>query len=168
MLRKICNFLSTVLLIVMLLVAGVLLLPPLMGCKNLAVLSGSMEPAIRVGSIVVAREEESDDLLVGDIITYSLTGDTLVTHRIIEVNSEEGYVLTQGDANDVADGAPVNFEQIVGKVLFHIPFLGYITMYMKTPIGITGVCVVLIVMILLTFLPDVLEKESDEAPKEGL
>ena len=164
MLGKICSFLSTVLLIVMVLVAGVLLLPPLMGCKNMAVLSGSMTPSISVGAMVVAKEVEPETLEVGDIITYSLSGDTLVTHRIIEVNTEEEHVITQGDANEVPDGSPIPYDRIVGKVLFHVPMLGYLTMYIKTPIGIAGICGILMVMIVLNFLPEVFSKEEE---KEG-
>lgn len=162
MLKKICGFLSTVLLIILLLIAGVLVLPPLLGCKNMAVLSGSMEPKIKVGAMVVARETEPEVLQVGDVITYNLAGDTLVTHRIIEINEAEGHVLTQGDANDIPDGAPVPYDRIVGKVLFHVPLLGYVTMYMKTPIGIAGICGLLMVMIVLNFLPDVLAKEPEK------
>ncbi len=161
MLKKICSFLSTLLLIIMLLIAGVLVLPPLMGCRNMAVLSGSMEPKIGVGALVVAKEWSPEKLKVGDVITYSLAGDTLVTHRIIELNTEAGSVLTKGDANDIPDGAPVPYDRIVGKVLFSVPLLGYLTMYIKTPIGIAGICGLLMVMIVLNFLPEVLAKEPE-------
>ena len=160
MLQKVCNFLSTVLLIVLLLVAGVLILPPLAGCKNMAVLSGSMEPGIGVGSMVIAKPVDEVSLAVGDVITYKLTGDTLVTHRIIEADYENKQFITQGDANEVADGAPVAYSQVVGKVLFHVPLLGYVSIYIKTPLGIAGICGALIVIIILSFLPDVLKKEE--------
>lgn len=165
-LRKICSLLSTIMLVVMLLVAGVLTLPPLLGCKNMAVLSGSMEPQIRVGALVIAGETEPDKLKTGDVITYLLAGDTLVTHRIIEINADEEWVLTQGDANDIPDGAPVPYEKIVGKVLFSVPLLGYLTMYIRTPLGIAGICGVLMVMIVLNFLPDVLTKEQEKEEKK--
>ena len=166
MLKKVCGFLSTVLLIIMLLLAGVLVLPPLLGCKNMAVLSGSMEPKIGVGALVVARETEPEHLKAGDVITYHLSGDTLVTHRIIEVNTAEKNVLTQGDANDIPDGAPVPYEKIVGKVLFSVPLLGYLTMYIKTPLGIAGICGVLMVMIILNFLPDIVAKEPEKGEED--
>lgn len=166
MLKKICGFCSTVLLVILLLVAGVLVIPPLLGCKNMAVLSGSMEPNIGVGALVVAREAEPESLEVGDVITYRLSGDTLVTHRIIEINAAEKNVLTQGDANDIPDGAPVPYEKIVGKVLFSVPLLGYLTMYIKTPLGIAGICGVLMVMIILSFLPDILAKEPEKGEED--
>ena len=160
MLQKVCNFLSTLLLITLLLAAGVLILPPLAGCKNMAVLSGSMEPDIGVGAMVVARPVDEASLEVGDVITYKLTGNTLVTHRIIEMDTENKQVITKGDANEVADGAPVAFDQIVGKVLFHVPLLGYVSVYIKTPLGIAGICGALIVIIILSFLPDIMKKEE--------
>ena len=160
MLQKICSLLSTLLLITLLLAAGVLILPPLAGCKNMAVLSGSMEPDIGVGAMVVARPVDEASLEVGDVITYKLTGNTLVTHRIIEMDTENKQVITKGDANEVADGAPVAFDQIVGKVLFHVPLLGYVSVYIKTPLGIAGICGALIVIIILSFLPDIMKKEE--------
>lgn len=166
MVKKICGFLSTVLLIIMLLVAGVLVIPPLLGCKNMAVLSGSMEPKIGVGALVVARETKPELLEVGDVITYRLSGDTLVTHRIIEIRAAEKNVLTRGDANDIPDGAPVPYDKIVGKVLFSVPLLGYLTMYIKTPLGIAGICGMLMVMIILNFLPDLLSKEPEKGEEE--
>lgn len=160
MLQKICSLLSTLLLITLLLAAGVLILPPLAGCKNMAVLSGSMEPDIGVGAMVVARPVDEASLEVGDVITYKLTGNTLVTHRIIEMDTEKKQVITKGDANEVADGAPVAFDRIVGKVLFHVPLLGYVSVYIKTPLGIAGICGALIVIIILSFLPDIMKKEE--------
>ena len=160
MLQKICSLLSTLLLITLLLAAGVLILPPLAGCKNMAVLSGSMEPDIGVGAMVVASPVDEASLEVGDVITYKLTGNTLVTHRIIEMDTENKQVITKGDANEVADGAPVAFDQIVGKVLFHVPLLGYVSVYIKTPLGIAGICGALIVIIILSFLPDIMKKEE--------
>lgn len=148
------------LLVVMLIIAGVLVLPPFMGCKNMAVLSGSMEPTIGVGAMVVAREVEPESLETGDVITYVLSGDTLVTHRIIEIDREKQEVITQGDANEVADGAPIAYDRIVGRVLFHVPYLGYLSMYMKTPLGIAGICGVLMVLIILNFLPELFGKKE--------
>ena len=84
----------------------------------------------------------------------------MVTHRVMEINAEAETIITKGDANDVEDGKPVSFSQVVGKEVFHIPYLGYISIYIKTPLGIMVVCGILIVLILLNFLPSVLAKEE--------
>ena len=105
MLRKICNFLTTILILVLLVLAIVLIVPRLMGYQSLAVLSGSMEPEISVGSIVFIKETEPADLEVGDVITYRLSGNTLVTHRIIEKDEVVEQFITQGDASRKSDNA---------------------------------------------------------------
>ncbi len=88
--------------------------------KVLSVVSGSMEPAIPVGSGVVVLSQPS--YFDNDIITFKFSGN-LVTHRIIFAGN---YFLTKGDANRSIDPETVEKEQIVGKVILHIPYLGYL------------------------------------------
>ncbi len=161
MLKKICGFLSTILLIVLFALAVLLIGPTLMGMKSMAVLSGSMEPNIPVGSIVYVEDVEPSTLQTGDVITYSISGSTMVTHRVVEVDVENQSIITKGDANEVEDGAPVAFSQVVGKMKMHVPLLGYISIYIRTPLGIAAACGVLIVVVLLTFLPEVFKKEEE-------
>ncbi len=162
MLKKICGFFSTILLVALLALAAVLIVPKLMGYQEMAVLSGSMEPNIHVGAIVYVKEAPFEDIAEDDVVTYRLSGGTYVTHRVVEVYEAEQTVITQGDANDSVDNSPVAAEQIVGKAHFDIPLIGYISIYAKTPIGIGVICGVLIVIILLNFLPDIFEKEDKE------
>lgn len=161
MLKKICGFLSTILLIVLFALAVLLIGPSLLGMKSFAVLSGSMEPKIPVGSIVFVDEVEPATLQMGDVITYNLSGSTMVTHRVVDVDIENQSIITKGDANEVEDGAPVSFSQVVGKMKMHVPYLGYISIYIRTPLGIAAACGVLIVVVLLTFLPEVFKKEEE-------
>lgn len=160
--NKICSILSTLILIVFAAVAAVMILPIVFGCKSMAVVSGSMEPAIPVGSIIIVNEVESEELEVGDVISYKMSGGTMVTHRIVSIDTENSCVTTKGDANDVEDGNPVAFNDIVGKEVFHVPYLGYLSIYIKTPLGIVGVCAVLMVLILLNFLPSIFEPEEEK------
>lgn len=162
MLRKICDLLTTILIIVLLIVAIILVGPTLVGGKTLAVLSGSMEPEIPVGSIVIVMDEEASNLQFGDIATYRMNGDTMVTHRVLENNIEEKYLIFKGDANDVPDANPILYSDVEGKVLFHLPLLGYLSIYIRTPLGVTAGCGVIFLFIVLAFLPDVFEKEKKE------
>lgn len=161
MLKKICNFCSSLIFIILLLIALVMFVPNILGYKSFAVISGSMEPNIHVGSIVYAKEADFNDLKVDDIISYQLSSDTMVTHRIVSIDNEKQTVVTKGDANDVEDSAPVSKENIIGKVAFSIPLLGYISLNVKTPLGILVICGIVAVLILLNFLPDVFEKEDE-------
>lgn len=163
MLKKICGFLSTILLIVLFALAVLLIAPSFLGMKSLAVLSGSMEPKIPVGSIVYVEDVDPNTLQVGDVITYSIGKSTMVTHRVEEIDFENQSIITKGDANEVQDANPVAFTQVVGKMKAHVPYLGYISIYVRTPLGIVAACVILIVVVLLTFLPEVFKKEDTDS-----
>lgn len=166
MLKKICGFLSGVLLIVLAVLAGILIIPKVMGYEEMAVLTGSMEPNYPVGSLIFVKEVDPENLKVGDVITYRLDEDTVVTHRIVEINQEEQTVTTKGDANSDNDGSPVFYSNIVGKAHFNIPYLGFIAMNIKTPKGIIAVCGVLVAIILLTFIPEIFSSDDEEEEKK--
>ena len=127
MTKKICSVLSMVVFLGLFVVAGFLFVPKILGYHEYAVLSGSMEPGIPVGAIVYEKNFSESEAREGAVVTYQLPAGTLVTHRIISVDEEEQTVVTQGDANNVADAAPIAWQQIVGVYAFHIPYLGYIS-----------------------------------------
>lgn len=104
-------------------------LPMPLGFGLTVVLSGSMEPALSVGDMLVVAPQDSYE--VEDVVVFQ-TGRSAVVHRIISIN-EEG-VITRGDANNTED-EPIALESIKGKVIIVIPFVGYIVNLIKTPIG---------------------------------
>jgi|APFre7841882724_1041349.scaffolds.fasta_scaffold08275_3 signal peptidase len=136
--KKIAEYLMTGIVIVLLLAAVLIFFAPRFGWQVDTVLSGSMEPAIPTGSILVSRTVASDSINVGDIITFSGSGrDRFITHRVTAIDRTNGIVFTtKGDANNAEDPYPVPAENVVGKVLVHIPFLGFILSFVKTPLGI--------------------------------
>lgn len=166
MAKKICNVLSAILLVILAAVALLLIVPKVMGMQEMAVLTGSMSPGIPVGSIVYVKETDASALQVGDVVTYKLTDSTYVTHRIAAIDTADGTVTTKGDANDAEDASPVPYANILGRMVFHVPYLGYVSIYAKTPIGIAALCGVAIVVLLLFFLPDLLSRE-DQVPAKN-
>lgn len=164
---KVCNILSTVILAVLLVLAMLFIVPMVLGYTELAVLSGSMEPNIHVGSIVyVDQSVQGDELEVGDVVTYSLQSGTYVTHRVISVDDEAGMMVTQGDANDAPDGE-IAYSSLVGRVKFHLPYLGYISTNIRTSKGIMAITVLVVVIILLNFLPALLSPASKDGKKKA-
>lgn len=97
------------------------------------VYTGSMEPAIPVGGIVVIKPVNPETLREGDIVCFRFSESTSVTHRIINV-TDEGF-KTKGDANEDPDQGIVEKENVIGKVIFIIPFIGYLGSFVRTPIG---------------------------------
>ena len=103
----------------------------------LVVQSGSMEPTIKTGAIVVVKPQT--EYQVSDIITFK-SGRNNVTHRIIEINGTE--ISTKGDANDSADINPIARRNIEGRVLLDVPWLGYLVAASQQPIGFLFLIVV--------------------------
>lgn len=101
------------------------------------VMSGSMEPAIPTGSIVVVQAREQ--YAVGDVITFGddSPGGLPTTHRIIDTILQDGELayITQGDANESPDLEPTRADSVRGAVLVHVPFLGYILDFARQPLG---------------------------------
>ena len=103
----------------------------------LIVQSGSMEPAIKTGSIVIVKPALTYQ--VGDVITFGAVSKTKIptTHRIIEIRRQGGrpVYVTKGDANEGEDAQEVPARRVIGKVFFDVPFLGYALAAAKRPVG---------------------------------
>ena len=109
------------------------------------VLSGSMEPVIHTGSVVVIKPAPAYG--VGDVITFGrdTRNQIPVTHRIVgEVNPSlnDTNFITKGDANGDADSGSVSPDEIIGKVFFTVPYVGYLLEFTKTKIGFITLVVV--------------------------
>lgn len=167
--KKIWDWISGILVAVVVLLAIALVGVRVVGLQPYVVLSGSMEPAYHVGSLIYVKSVDYKDLKVGDPITYMVSQDTVVTHRIIEVLVDEEdpntiRYFTQGDANDVPDGMSVHYKNIIGKPVFSIPYLGYVSNYIQNPPGSYVSIAAGALLILLVFLPDIFAE--DESPKK--
>lgn len=172
--KKIWNWVSGVLVAIVVLLALALVGVRIIGLQPFVVLSGSMEPTYHVGSLVYVKSVDYKELEVGDPITYMVSESTVVTHRIIEVLVDETdpntiRYFTQGDANDVPDGVSVHYKNIIGKPVFSIPYLGYVSNYIQHPPGMYVAIAAAAVLILLVFLPDVFsdDKKKKEAEKKA-
>ena len=123
----------------------------------LAVQSGSMEPTIHRGSIIVIAPQGSYS--AGDIVTVSLNGKggNSVTHRITDVSSKDGGItyITKGDANDSSDVEPRYSNEVLGKVIVAIPLLGYLVTIARTQYGVIALVVIPAVMIVMNELANI-------------
>ena len=107
-----------------------LLAPAVFHVLYVVVLSGSMTPAMPVGSLAVVRATDPAEVAIGDAITFSSQGDAevLITHRVMEVmdgRSGSPRFRTKGDANEEDDSYLVPAKGVKGVVLATIPYLGY-------------------------------------------
>lgn len=165
--KKFWNIFSTVLVALVVALAIALVGVRLVGLKPFAVLSGSMEPTYHVGSLIYVKSVDYKQLQPGDPITFMISQDTVVTHRITEVLVDEEdpdtiRYFTKGDANDTPDGSSVHYKNVIGKPVFSIPYLGYVSNYIQKPPGMYAAIAVGALLILLVFLPDVFAPEEEE------
>lgn len=144
---------STLLFAMVVIIAAFTIITPHFGWVHSIVYSGSMEPAINVGGIVIIRPVDTATVRVGDVITFKVEGneDLMITHRVVEVtnNGGENQFLTKGDANEDYDSAPVSSGDVVGKVCLDIPYLGYLMDFMHKPLGfglVIGIPAIIIIL----------------------
>ncbi len=141
------------------------------GLQPFAVLSGSMEPTYQTGSIVYVKKVDYRTLKENDPITFLLDEKTVVTHRIVEVieDPEEAGTIqyrTKGDNNDAEDGGSVHYKNVIGMPVFNIPYLGYVSNYIQNPPGNYIVISVCAILIILTFLPDLVKEDEKDNKAE--
>lgn len=132
-------FFSLIAFVVLLLIVSIF---PITGnYKVMVVQSGSMEPAIKTGSVVIVKPDS--DYEVGDIISFSSakSSKTIITHRIAEIIEKDGQksYMTKGDANNGQDSSEVSKENVLGKVFFSVPYLGYVVHVAKKPYGFIAI-----------------------------
>jgi signal peptidase I len=107
---------------------AIVTLPGLVGYRSLTVVSGSMEPTLGVGSVVIDEVISPLDARPGDIVTFQ---DPLrprqLTHRLqkMRVEGDTAYMVTLGDANDAPERWTVQTDGRIGRVVAHMPKLGY-------------------------------------------
>ncbi len=159
--QKVWNAVTTVLVILVVVLALLLVGVRLVGLRPMCVLSGSMEPTYHTGSLIYVKPCAPEDVQVGDPITFVLNEDLdVVTHRVVSIDAENQHFYTKGDANAAPDGAPVYFKNLIGRPVFTIPYLGYVSYWVSNPPGMYLAIALALVLIILTFLPDMLRKAS--------
>lgn len=131
--RMLRGLMVTVLVALAMLLAGV----RVVGLTPYAVLSGSMEPAYTVGSLIYVRPVDAQEIRVGTPLTFRVSGGSVVaTHRVHEVVTVEGErrYITKGDANELPD-PPVSYANVIGTPVFSIPWLGYLSAWLRSGAG---------------------------------
>lgn len=175
--KKILNSLTTIIVVMVVILAIPLVGIRIVGIDILTVLSPSMEPKYPTGSLIYLVDVDPAKLEVDDVITYRISEKTTATHRIKEIIPDEDdpsivRFRTKGDNNDDYDGSLVEFEQVEGKVIFCIPLLGHLAMYIQRPPGLyvaigTALAIIFFVMIVDTVTDDKKSNNKNEHKGES-
>lgn len=110
---------------------AVIIVPWVTNSTALTVLTRSMEPSYPPGTLVIVQPVNPNQISINDVITYQLTPGVpeYVTHRVIAVSRSTGGELsftTKGDNNGAADATPVASEQVMGRVWYSLPWIGWL------------------------------------------
>ena len=177
-LGKIINFFITIVFIVAIILIFSLTLqkiifkddvPSILGYKILQVMSGSMSGEFETEDTIIIRQIKNEsEIKIGDIITFKVDENTLVTHRVVEIvkNENDTEYVTKGDANNSVDTQKVKFKDIEGKYLFKTIILGKIIKIIQSPIGINFVLILPVLIIAIIVINDKDKENKKNMRKE--
>ena len=161
---KICKALLYILYF-LIIAAGIAIAVLLLQGKRLfCIETGSMEPNYTVGAMVVVERAEFEQLSEGDVITYVISDSTVVTHRLVGIDPVNRQLTTKGDANAIADGAPVSYENVIGRVSFCIPVAGWIFIILSTRFGRIMLCILVLAIIGIYLIRRYARSPADDDP----
>lgn len=167
--KRILDVLTTIITVVLLVLAVLLAGVRLFGYTPYAILSGSMEPEFPVGSVVYVKASPIEEIQIGDPITYILNEDLVVsTHRVVEIDLETELFKTKGDANNTVDGKPVHYNNVIGVVEYSLPYLGYVSVYIASKKGIALVIIIVSLMLISSLIKILRDDKKKEKIKRDI
>ena len=138
------------------------------------VISGSMEPVLYRGDLLIIQARAAEDIHLSDIVvyqdtTYHTTGP--IVHRIIEIRETDGEYeyVTKGDNNSVPDRGVRTYDEILGVVVARIPWVGNISLFLRE----LGIVWIIIIFVAIIIVPEIYNRRNDEEqemeiPLEGI
>lgn len=138
------------------------------GYRAYIITTDSMKPNISQGDIIIIKETEEEKLKIDDIITFR-KNNKLITHRIIEIETDEDgnkQYVTKGDNNNIEDLEKVSYQEIEGKKIVKIPVLGKVVMLLQDEVYIILIAIILLLIYLNMQKTEEKEKVRREKKKE--
>lgn len=155
--KNILFWVTTVSLVFAILLVAV---PKFFGVELRAVVTGSMEPELPVGSLVVIVPTEAEKLVVGNDVAFVTQGEKVVTHRLISIDIQNNEFVTRGIANDMnAIDPPNKYENIIGVVKLHIPYLGFLFSWLATLQGKIIAATIIVAIYVLSCILNIWTKD---------
>lgn len=140
--------------------------PRLFNINTYVVTSGSMKPKLPVGSLVYVKKTKPQEVKSGNIITFNMSNDIIATHQVYKIDREKGLFYTQGINNKdengkiIHDAKAVNYNDLIGVVIYCIPYLGYINKTLTSSPNVYIVISVTFIIVLISFVIEILEKKK--------
>lgn len=165
------NHAGFLLLVSALLLVLILNVPQVIGAdQSYVVLSDSMEPTYSAGDVVIIESVSPEEIDEGDVITFYRPNaqDSRITHRVIDIEQREQqlYFKTKGDANEETDAHSIPASQVVGRVWFDIPYVGYGLLFARSQAGIALLVMVPAGLLILAEVWDLVKITRASSKKE--
>lgn len=145
-----------------------MLVSPRLGLGVHPVLSGSMEPALKVGGVIVTKQVSLKDVKKGDVISYRREGMP-ITHRVIDITSQDGKISfqTKGDANEDPDPYTVipKGERVAKTILF-LPYFGFLAGLMKNKMNFLFLVGIPAVLLIAWYILDIFREAKNQRKKD--
>ena len=137
------------------------------GYKAYVIKTNSMEPTINVNDVVINKKVKQEELNVGDVITFLNEGE-VITHRITRIDGDDVVTLytTKGDNNNIEDVCKITYENIKGKHILTIPYLGKIVQLLENKL--LFLIILLIVLIFIFIQLQNQEKKDNRREKKKI
>ena len=129
-----CSLFGTLILLSVVACGLSMTLPHFLGYELFHVVSGSMEPEIPVGSVAYIQPVPPETVQEGNVIAFESEGSVII-HRVVKNKIVEGLFTTKGDANEGEDMKEIPYDQLIGVVVLHIPYLGQMMVIFSSSIG---------------------------------
>ncbi len=135
--------------------------------KGYSVVTDSMTPVYNRGDVVFVKKTDFNSLKAGDIVTVRFYDESgYFTHRITEIDYNAGMFRTKGDANENEDPQPSEKEQIVGKVWYSVPLLGYISIFISS-MNLIKISVILAIVVIILVTATTIISKSKKSKTRG-
>lgn len=155
---KIIDVFQNIEVVIAIILIIIFVVPLIIGFKPYVIKSGSMVPTFKIGDVAYTKKVAFSSLKDGDIIGFRLDDNTTVTHRVKE--KHDSYIITKGDANKTEDAKYVYEDDLIGKVYFHVPYVGHFTSALNKTSAKVIVVVIVLVNVGLAILANWLNKRE--------
>ena len=122
------------------------------GYKAFIITSESMQPNINVGDVIITKNISQDEIKIEEIITFRRNEELTTTHRVVDIKDDDKgnkQFITKGDNNKTGDEESVAYNQIEGKVVLRIPYLGNLINFLEDNIVILIIILILLIILLI-------------------
>ena len=136
----------------------------ILGYKTYILKTNSMEPTISINDVVITKKVEKDEIKIGDVITFVQDGE-VITHRITQIDSN-GEFTTKGDNNNIEDIFKITYDNIEGKHILTIPYLGKIVQVLDNKIVFLIITLIILIFMFITIQKQ--EKKENRREKKKI